>query len=87
MYGGAVRPVQGDRGRRGLVAIAHSTELKRVSKAEELLPVMVRVARRSWKDRTEVRVAVLTAWAALEGLAAWTPEMVVRVNREMGAQK
>jgi len=51
--------------------------------AIDLTAGMLQVARKCHEDLTEVRAAVLTAMAALEGRRMWTPAMVRAVDREM----
>jgi hypothetical protein len=60
------------------------TPAARIKLAEPLLPDLIRMARQVHGRKILSTVAVLEAWAGLAGVLGWTPEMVDRVEREMG---
>lgn len=59
---------------------------RRVGEIGRWLPTLVRAAQSVHRTEGEVKAAVLLAWAALAGVAGWTPEMVAKVERELGRE-
>lgn len=64
-------------------AVKTMTRKRRETYVASALPALVAVARGCFVSDHAVKVAVLTAWAALAGLAGWTPAMARKVDLEL----